>query len=289
MERMTVMGGRGLALFATVSVLWGIPYMFIDIALDDLRPVTIAAARVTIAALVLTPVLLIKSRWRTVLPRWRSVMVLAVIEVVVPFTLIALGQQTVPSGTTGVIIAMEPMFVAVLAPLLLVSARLRATGWAGLLLGLAGVVVLLGIDITGPGILLIVVAALAYALGAILLDRWFADVDSLVVASAMIMAATVPLILLAVFIDPAPRLTTRSVAALMVLGAACTAGGFATFFALIRRIGATRAALIAQVAPIVALGAGIVVLGEILTIWQAVSCVLILAGATLVLRPGQRP
>ncbi|WGP06206.1 DMT family transporter [Bacillus subtilis] len=277
------MGVRGWGLFAVVSVLWGVPYLFNSIALEDLGPLQIAAGRVVVASLILAPVLLVRGRWRVFTTHGPKLLVVAVIEVVIPFSLIAAGQQTVPSGTTGVLIALEPLFIALLAPLVLGSKRLRVTGWGGLLLGLVGVGTLLGIDLHGTGIVLIVAAALSYGIGAMLMDKWFAETASITATSAMVLTATPLLVVIALIAEPLAIPTPPAIAALLILGMACTAGGFAAFFALIKHAGPTKAALITHAAPIVALLAGIIWLDEQLTSLQLLGCALILTGAALVI------
>lgn len=280
-------------LFALVSLLWGVPYLFIEIALRDIGPLSTAAARVAIAALVMGPFLLHRQRWRVLTKRWRALLVLAVVEVVVPLSLITVGQLSVPSGTTGVIIATEPLFIAILAPLLFRKPWLSPLGWLGLVLGLIGVTTLLGLDGAGPGVLLIAGAALAYGLGAILIDHWFSEYDALTVAAAMILTAAPLLIAIAVAAEPIRVPSDTTVFALIMLGVACTAGGFSAFFALIKRAGPTTAALTTYTAPIIAVVAGVLVLRENLTLWQVLSCSLILVGAAFIVRPrgrsGRRP
>ncbi|MEV7135705.1 DMT family transporter [Arthrobacter sp. NPDC093128] len=280
-------------LFALVSLLWGVPYLFIEIALRDIGPLWIAAGRVAIAALVMTPFLLHRQRWRVLTKRWRALLVLAVVEVVVPLSLITLGQLSVPSGTTGVIIATEPIFVAVLAPLLVRKPWLNPSGWVGLVLGLIGVTTLLGLDDAGPAVLLIAGAALAYGLGAILIGHWFSNYDALTVAAAMILAAAPILIAIAAAAEPFRAPSESTVLSLITLGVACTAGGFSAFFALIKRAGPTTAALTTYTAPIIAVVAGVLVLRENLTLWQVLSCSLILIGAAFIVRlkprRGRRP
>lgn len=277
------MSARGWALFALVSVLWGVPYLFNSIALEDLGPLQVAAGRVAVASLVLGPVLLIGERWRVFTTHWRKLLVVAVIEIVVPFSLIAAGQQTVPSGTTGVLIALEPLIIALLAPMVLGSRRLQLTGWWGLVLGLAGVGTLLGIDAGGVGIAFIMAATFCYGIGAMLMDKWFDDTTSITATSGMVLTATPMLVVIALLAEPAVMPSPSAFGAVLVLGFACTAGGFVAFFALIKQAGPTNAALITHAAPIVALVAGIAWLGEHVTGMQLVGCALILAGTGLVI------
>ena len=86
------------SLFALVSVLWGVPYLFNDIALRATGPLWIAAIRVIIASLAMGPLLLRRGRWRILTTRWRALLLVAVIEVVLPFSLITLGQRTSRPG-----------------------------------------------------------------------------------------------------------------------------------------------------------------------------------------------
>ncbi len=285
-----VRGGRAvvLALFLAVSVLWGVPYLFNDIALRGVGPLWIAAGRTVIAAVALGPLLFRDGRWRLLTRRWRPVVLIACVEVAVPFALIAVGQQHVASGTTGVLIALEPIFVAIITLLITRGTRLHLRGWLGLAIGIIGVSLLLGLDVTGPAAWLIVGAALSYAAGAVLISRLFADTDALTTTAAMIVTAAPILLLIACLTEPFRTPGPQAWGALLVLGLACSAAGFSTFFALIRRSGPTIASLTTYVAPIVALAAGVVVLGEKFTLLQALSCALILSGAALVMRRPRR-
>ncbi|WP_285106441.1 EamA family transporter [Promicromonospora sp. MEB111] len=274
----------GWLLFVVVSVLWGIPYLFNDIALREIGPLWIAAGRTIIAGLVLGPVLLRGGRWRLLITRWRALLLVAIVEVVLPVSLITFGQEDVPSGTAGVLIALEPIFVAVITLILVRDHGLALTGWLGLVIGITGVGVLLGIELTGPSALLIVGAALSYAVGAVLISRLFADADSLTTTAAMILIAAPILVALALVAEPVTVPTPTTWVALLVLGSACSAAGFTTFFALIRRSGPTIASLTTYASPIIAVLAGFLVLGESITLLQALSSALILVGAALVLR-----
>ena len=275
------------SLFALVSVLWGVPYLFNDIALRATGPLWIAAIRVIIASLAMGPLLLRRGRWRILTTRWRALLLVAVVEVVLPFSLITLGQRDVTSGTTGVLIATEPIFVALIALVIARGRGLPLSGWLGLAIGIVGVVTLLGIEVTGPGAFLIVLAALSYATGAILISRLFATTDPLHSTAAMILTATPILLIIAAVFEPFTVPTPSAFASLLVLGIACTAAGFTVFFMLIKRAGPTTASLTAYVAPIVALLAGLIVLGEQITLIQILGCALILAGAGPVMRAEQ--
>ncbi|GAA4980058.1 DMT family transporter [Pseudonocardia tropica] len=287
------MTARAWGLFAAVAVLWGVPYLFIGLALRDLGAMTVVAGRVVIGAMVLVPVVAWWCRpWPSLRGRWGRLVVVAVVEVAVPFTLIALGELTVASGPTGVIIATEPLFVLLIAWALRDRDRDRVPtrAWWGLAVGFTGVVALVGFSGAGAGVPLIVGAAASYALGAVLVGRWFADLPGLVVAAVMLLIAAVPCTVLAMLLDPAPSASVTAITAVVVLGAACTAVGFASFFALIASAGAARAALITYAAPVVATIAGAVVLDETVTLATLAAIALVLAGAVLAThRPDPTP
>ena len=144
------MSSRAWGLFAAVSVLWGMPYLFIKVAVDEgVSPVVVAFVRVVLAALVLLPLALHAGALRGLGARWRALVAFAVLEVVLPFPLIAYGEQHVASSLAAILIASLPLTIAVLA--VWVDAEERVTGWrlGGLFVGLGGVVLLLGIDVAG--------------------------------------------------------------------------------------------------------------------------------------------
>ncbi|MFD8093393.1 DMT family transporter [Streptomyces malaysiensis] len=282
--RGVLMSRRGLLLFMITSVLWGVPYLLISVALEGMGPASVVAGRVALGALVLLPV-----AWRHGLPRllgerWRPLLLLAVMEVAVPFTLIAVGERTVPSGLAGVLIATEPLFILALGLFWGKRERLARGAWAGVALGFLGVVVLLGVGVAGAGALLVLAAAACYAVGALLLHRLFPDVPPLTVSAGMLTLAAGPLLAAAAIAEPAPQVTTRVLLAVLGLGVACTAGGFTAFFALIATEGPARAAFITYVAPVVAVASGVLLLSEPVTTRTITGTVLILAGAALAAR-----
>ncbi|KRF24806.1 DMT family transporter [Phycicoccus sp. Soil803] len=279
------MNARTLALFCVVSILWGVPYLVIAEALDaGLGPLTVVAGRVFVGTVVLVAVagtqaldLLRRAPGKTVL--------LAVVEVLIPFTLIAVAERSVTSGTAGVLISLEPFFVLVWSVVLASGVR---QSWAriipGSVLGFGGVLLLMGTPGGGMGAWLLIAAAGCYALGAVLIDRWFADLLSLSVSAAMLIVATPLTMLTAVTTEGFPRWTTAGATAVVLLGAACTAGGFAAFFALIKNAGAHGASLNTYAAPVVALAAGFAIRDEPLSMKSVIGTVLILLGAGFCVR-----
>ena len=194
------MSARAWVAFAAVSTLWGMPYLFIKIAVDDgVPPAFLAWVRVVLGAVVLLGLAWRAGALRSLNGRWRWIAVFAVVEICLPFPLIAAGEQHVSSSLAAIIIAAAPLFVALLA--LRFDAEERATGarLVGLLLGLAGVVALMGIDVAGRadellGALMILFSAFCYAVGPMLLKRHFADLDPRASMGAALAVATIVLL-----------------------------------------------------------------------------------------------
>ena len=284
---------RAWLYFAIVSILWGIPYFFIKIAVGELSPAVVVFARVAIGALMLLPVAVGTGALAGLRGRLGRLVLLAVVEVIAPFLLIATAEQSIPSSLTSILIACVPLVIALLA--LWLDASERVTGWrlAGLLGGLAGVIVALGVDL-GQGVtlvaaLLALLACLGYGTGPLLVKRWFADAPSLGVTAAILAISAVVLLLPAMLTAPHRVPSPGALGALVVLGIACTGLGYVSFFTLIGLAGAGRAGIITYVTPVVALLLGVGFGREPLTANVGVGFVLIVAGSWLATRrPGPR-
>lgn len=220
------MTGRAWALFIVVAVLWGVPYLFIGVALQDgVGPLSTAALRVLSAVVVMVP-LAFRRRHRSLLTgRWGRLAVVSLVEVVVPFSLIPLGEQTVSSGLAGVLIATEPMFVLAVGLVLGTRARPTLTALLGLGVGFLGVVVLLGVDGSGAGAGLLVIAAAFYGAGAVLVGRWFGDLPATPVVAGMLVLAAPFLLALALVSESLTVPSYAGIAALAALGLVTTPGG----------------------------------------------------------------
>lgn len=281
------MSARAWVAFAAVSTLWGMPYLFIKVAVDDgVPPALLAWVRVVLGGTVLLGLAWRAGTLVALRGRWRWIAVFAVVEICFPFPLIAAGEQHVSSSLAAIIVAAAPLFVALLA--LRFDAEERATGarLAGLLLGLAGVVALMGIDVAGRtdellGALAILFSAFCYAVGPMVLKRRFADLDPRASMGGALAIASVVL-LPAVAVDPPSELPSASaLLALAVLGLFCTAAAFVFYGALVAEAGPGRALVITYVAPVVAVALGVAVLGERPGAGAVAGLLLILAGSWL--------
>jgi drug/metabolite transporter (DMT)-like permease len=277
---------RAWAGFLGLCVLWGIPYLFIKVAVDDgVPPLLLAWVRVTLAA-----GMLLALAWRAGtlgatrgLKPW--VFAYALFEICVPFPLIAAGERHVSSSLTAILVASVPAFVVLLALRFQPEERLTRIRAIGLAIGFAGVVALVGIDIAGDddellGAGAILLAAFCYACGPTIYQRRFAGLEVRATMGAAMAAAAILLTPFALA-DTPDGLTGDAAISLVVLGVFCTAAAFTLFAVVIAEIGATRTSVLTYIAPVVALACGVAFLGETVGAGTIVGLVLILAGSWL--------
>jgi drug/metabolite transporter (DMT)-like permease len=279
---------RAWLLFALVSVLWGIPYLFIKIAIEDLSPLFVVAGRTAIAAAVLVPV----AAARGVLPALRRrpgvVVALALLHIVGPFLLITYGELHITSSLTALLIAVEPILIGLL---MVRSDPLTPVRVVGLLLGLAGVAALTGLDIGGGdrlGLLgagMVTLATVGYACATVLVQRGASDIPPTALVAGTQLLSTLLLAPFAAFALPTGSVRTKSWIALLVLGLLCTAVALLAFYGLIGEAGPNRAGLVTYVNPLVAVVLGVIVLSEPLHASTLIGCSLILSGCWLSTRP----
>jgi drug/metabolite transporter (DMT)-like permease len=281
------LSARAWLLFAAVSVVWGVPYFFIKVAVDaDVPPWFVAWSRVALGAALLAPLALRRGALRGLAGRWGAIAAYAACEIAVPFTLIAVGEQHVSSSLAAILIASMPLMVTLLSVRLAPGDRPHGLRLLGLFAGLAGVVALLGIDVAGEpdellGALLVLVATVGYATAPFIIQRRLADLDPLGPVTAALLLSAVVLLPAALLAPPAELPPADALASLAVLGAVCTALGLVLFFRLIAEAGPSRASVITYVNPLVAVVLGVLVLDERLGPSSVAGLVLILAGSWL--------
>jgi drug/metabolite transporter (DMT)-like permease len=277
---------RAWLLFATVSLLWGVPYLFIKVAVAEVPPVTVVFVRVALAAALLAPVAARRGALRGLRGRLLPLVVLSLTEITVPFLLISMGEQRITSSLAGLLIAAMPLFVALLALRFDAAERVSGSRLLGLLLGIGGVAVLLGVDLGGDlrqvaGGAMVLLATLCYATSTLLVKRFFSDVPMLGVVTVATAIASLLLAPFALALTPTRLPSPNVVLALMALGVLCTAAGLLSYFALIVEAGPSRAAVITYMNPAVAVALGVAILGEPLTGGIVVGFLLILVGSWL--------
>jgi drug/metabolite transporter (DMT)-like permease len=287
------MSGRPLVLFALMSVIWGIPYLFIRIAVAEVSPAFLVLARTGLAAALLLPIALVRTDLRLVLTRWRWLAAFAAIEIAIPWVLLGSAEQKVSSSLAAMVIAGVPLVGVVIALLSGRSERLGAVGMVGLLVGLVGVAAIVGGDFgsTDPIALLeLAVVAVCYALGPVILARRLAGLPSVGVMALSIGMTFVVYIPIAALQRPTALPSPAVLWSIATLAVVCTAIAFLVFAALIDAVGPVRATVITYINPAVAAVLGVVVLNEVLTPAMIMGFALVTLGSVLATRPpGARP
>ena len=278
---------RGWGLFGALSVLWGIPYLFIKIAVTDLSPAMVVFGRVALAAVLLLPAAALRDQLRPVLRCWRWVVVFAAVEIAIPFAMLGIAEQRISSSLAGLLIAAVPLLGAVFAAMGRLDDRIDATRLVGLLIGIGGVAALVGIDVRGGDLLSVGAVALAatgYAIGPILVTTRLAGLPSLGVTAVALSLNAIGYAPVAWLTRPSGSVPVSAWLAVVVLGAVCSALAFLVFFALVAEVGPARTTVITYVNPAVAVSLGVLVLDEPITVGIVVGFPLVLLGSYVATR-----
>lgn len=272
---------RGAVLFAAMCVIWGVPYLLIRVAVRDLSPADLVFARTAIGAVLLIPV----AAWRGVLGglrgRWRWVLAYTAVELAIPWLLLSSAEEHLTSSFAGLLVAAVPLVGIGITRVLGLAEEMTTRRWLGLLVGIAGVASLVGlqvgkVDMAAVGE--IAVVAVGYAVGPLILSHRLTGAPGLaIVAASLGITAAV----YAPFAIARPPHHVSAEVAWSVIGLAviCTAIAFIVFFWLIGEVGPTRATVITYVNPAVAIALGVSVLGEHLTTGMIVGFPLVLIGS----------
>jgi len=282
---------RGWWLFAAMSVIWGIPYLLIKVADGGVAPPVLVLVRVTIGAALLLPIAIRRRELAPLLPRWRWVVLFAFVEIIAPWLLLSEAETRLSSSLSGLLIASVPILVAVIGRITGGQDRLTAIRWAGLLLGLGGVALLVaggGTHGQAGQVAEVLLVAVCYAIGPLVVARKLSDLPSLGVTAASLGLAAVVCSPIAALTWPSVVPAGKVLAALAALAVVCTALAFLAFFALIAEAGPARATVITYVNPAVAVVLGVLVLGERLTVTMGVAFAAILGGSVLATRTTRR-
>jgi drug/metabolite transporter (DMT)-like permease len=270
------MSKRGWILFLSLGLLWGMPYLLIRIAVQEIDPLVMAGTRTLMGALLLLPVALHRKALMPAFRKWKWLVAFTLIEISVPWLLLGHAEKHLNSSTAGLLIAVVPLFAALIVTRL-GHEKLEPRRIFGLGLGFAGVALLVGLDIHFSDFLAvaaIIFVALCYAIGPIIIDRKLNDVPAIGVIVASLYAPFAP------FLWPA-KVSATAAWSVVGLGVLCTAAAFMVFFALIAEVGPARATVITYVNPAVAIALGALVLHEPLTAGMLFGFPLVIAGSFL--------
>jgi drug/metabolite transporter (DMT)-like permease len=276
------MSKRGWLLFLALGLLWGMPYLLIRIAVQEIDPLVMAGTRTLMGALLLLPVAWHRNALAPAFAKWKWLVAFTIIEISIPWLLLGHAETHLNSSTAGLLIAVVPLFAALIVTRL-GHEKLEPRRIFGLVLGFTGVALLVGLDIHFSDYLAVaatIVVSLCYAIGPIIIDRKLKDVPAIGVITASLIVATLIYAPFAPFLWPA-KVSATAAWSVVGLGVFCTAGAFMVFFALIAEVGPARATVITYVNPAVAIVLGALVLDEPLTAGMLLGFPLVIAGSFL--------
>src|SRR3954452_7355041 len=267
-----------------LSAIWGGSYLLIKIGLRDLSPEMVAFARIALAAAVLLAIAARRGALAALRGRLRWVAMLAAVQVAGPFLLIAAGEQSISSSLAGILVATTPIFTALLALRLDPEERSEGMRLVGVGVGIAGVVAIFGLDLSGSGVLgglAVVLAGFGYAVGGFVFKARFADAPPLGVVAGVMAASALMLLVPAAVPLPSSAPSIGPVAAVVALGLFGTGLAFVIFYALIATVGPARTMLVSYVAPGFAVVYGAWFLSEPITAGKVIGLAAVLVGSWL--------
>ncbi len=279
-------------LFGLISFFWGSSYLFIKIGVETMPPMTLIAGRLFFGSLVLGVALLIV---RSPLPRERvtyaKLVFMALINIVIPFTLITWGEQYIDSSLAAILQAATPLFTIVIASLALSEEAITLNRLVGLIIGFGGVVVLFSHGLSEgsgtnslPGEIALVLSSLSYAIGGVFVRVNMRGLHPTVPAFFQVSIALLITTGLALVLESPVQLPTTPTELFVVLwlGVFGSSLAYLIYFRLVHVLGPTRISLITYVMPIVGIILGVLVLDETIDLRTIVGTAIILAGVGLV-------
>ncbi len=275
-----------------LAFIWGWSFLFIKVAVEGVPPVAVAGARIALGAAVLVGVCAVSGlRLPRDVTTWRHLATAALFGNVLPFTLLAWGEERVTSALTAVLNASTPLFTA-LAGAALLGERLRRAQLLGLGIGLVGVAVAAGVggedlaESSATGALAAVAAGACYGLAFTYMSRHLLGLPSVVGAAGQLVAGTVLLGPLAIVVTAGTgvSLTPTRALSLLLLGVLGTGAAYVLYYRLVADVGPTRASLVTYLVPLVAVTVGVVILDEPFHLRVLAGGVLIVGGIALVSR-----
>jgi drug/metabolite transporter (DMT)-like permease len=275
----------------TLSIIWGSAFMLVKVVLEEVPPMTLVAGRLTSAAVVLVGVLYAtRKSFPRELRDWYPFVVLGLANNVFPFTMLTWGQQHIDSSLAAILTASMTLSTALLAHVW-IGERLTADRAAGILIGFAGVVVLIGADLrditdsSTLGQLAVLFGVLGYSVGTVFARGRLEGIDPVQAAAGQTLVGAAVMIPIALLVDVPYgdiSLTPKIIAAWVTLGVVASAVAYLIFFPLIRRITATQAATVTYLIPVTAVFLGALVLDERLGANSFAGLALIILGVWIV-------
>ena len=285
---------RGLILFVALGIAWGIPYLFIKVAVSELEPAMVVLARAGLAAVLLLPIAIFRRELMPVLRRWRPIAIYTVVEIVIPWYFLSSAETRIPSSTAGLLISAVPLAGVGVGILLGRRAKLSGLNWVGIGLGMLGVAALVGFEVGASDLIAVAqvaVVVVGYALGPAILAKFVPELPGIGVTAVSLGAAAIAYVPFVALTGGFPTAwpSTPVIVAIVVLAVVCSALAFVLMVALVGEIGPVRMSAITYVNPAVAILAGAIFLSEKITVWTIVGFALVLSGSYLVTRRRNEP
>ena len=286
------MSRRNLILFLLAGFLWGIPYLFIRVAVDPetgFSPAIVVFIRVFIGALILIPISIYDKSLFAAIKGWKYIAVYALFEMVIPWILIGTAEQSITSGLAGLLVASVPIFSTIIASMYGDKSVWHPRRLFGMAIGFLGVFLLVGIEsFTGSSdpiaIFMMLGASVGYAYAVIYITRKMPGVSGVAI-NAIAMAITALFYSPALFLLwPDHKISLSATYSVIALGIFSTGIAFAVFFTVMAEIGPTRASLVTYMNTAFAVVLGVLILSEPLTIGIIVGLPLVLIGSYLASR-----
>jgi drug/metabolite transporter (DMT)-like permease len=275
------MSKRGWMYFLAMSVIWGIPYLLIRIAVRHLDPGVLVLGRTAPVAILLAPIVIAQKQIPTLLKNFKWIAIFGVVEFGVPWYLMATAEKHITSSLTSLLIAIVPLFSVLGQRIRRTEDHISTRRYVGLAVGAVGVAFLVGLDLRGgtiTWIALMLIVCVGYTLGPIVLATKLHHVPG----TTVVMGATAIVALCWIPWDVAhwpAHVSGETWECIAILSVVCTAGAFLTFFELVKEVGATRATVVTYVNTAIAVVLGIVGLSEPLTTGIMVGFPLVIIGS----------
>ena len=273
-----------------LAAIWGASYLFIKLAVEDIEPAPMMAARTLVAGAILAGYLVVtlgrERTTRELVASWRPALVLGTVNAAIPFWLVAWGEKHVDSSVAGIAQSTVPIFTFLVAARVLPHEHVSPARALGVALGFLGVAVLAGLDPRGgwwavAGTLAVVLSSLSYAFGGVYGQLRVRTVSGPVLATGSMLVGGVILLPLSVFQLPDEVPGTKAIAGLLALTVLGTAFGQLVLFRMLRLFGSRRLSLVTYLMPGFALVYGAVFLSEPITVAALAGLALILVGVGL--------
>lgn len=287
------MSRKALLLFLIAGTAWGMPYLFIRIAVEDFSTWTIVFTRVVIGAAVLIPIAMNLKVLIPALKAWKYVLAYAVIEMIVPWFLITEAERVITSGLAGLLVATVPFFGLLIGIFYQKDNSLKhPKTLAGLAVGFAGILLLVGIDafngdVSLPHVGMLILAAIGYSVAPVIIATKIPHISGVAVNGLAMAIVAIVYAVPAMFSLPseiAANPAIESWLSLLGLGVICSAIAFVAFFRLLKLIGSARATLVTYMNMAVAVVLGIVLLGEPITVGILIGMPLVVLGSIFATR-----